>query len=256
MEFDTTGKRTKRLYLDSEYRSGGSVSEYRVKLNPKMNNVLAYRIENIAVVHSYLNMWPQLANLSLRLEFSVAGVVTLGLINLPYTIYELVDELNTQLAASAVSGVVEFRQRYGRIELNSSIETFDITVADLNVVGSVWRFLGFTDADAITTVLAQQGSNAYNVSGPGSIFIHSSALAGTDQYKIKGNDGVLTPAIDQIIVNANSGSTISNQQPTSWTPVANNQVDIVDVSLRYNDGTLVDLRGLNWQATLVLLLDN
>jgi len=258
MEADFGRFQTTEIFVDSEDYTGdtGSQSEMTVVVKPEIQQAMAYKVNSVSIPHSYLNMWPRQNNLTMTLDFAVTGVVVLTIKNLPYTASELITALNQELILSGVTGIVEWRILNGRFELNSTVEAFTITTGYINAVGSLYPFIGFTDADAISLVLAQRGSNTYNLSGPSSLYIASRSLCANRNYKIStaGDQITDTEIVYRVNVTANSGGTINNLNLVNeWKPIFAPKLGKLDLSLLYSDGTLVDLFGLSWQISLSII---
>ena len=254
MESNFEKYETTQLYIDSAYRTNGIVSDFTQLIKPEIQKGLAYCVNSVSIPHSYLNMWPQSSSLTLAITFSTSGTITASIDNLNYDETTLKSAIETDINASLSLGTFEMYFRNGRVEFFTDTETMTITDVQINTTNSLYRYLGFITGDGIVGLQAARGSNFYNLSGPDSIYVHSRALSSNRNYSITGTQLEDNSAIHRVYVDVNSGSQINNNnQNVIWQKLPSSKLGKVDFSLRYNDGTLIDLQGLDWSMTISVL---
>jgi hypothetical protein len=255
MELDPSQRKTTRVYIDSSQVTTGSVNDFELILRTAVENVVAFQIENLAIPHSYLNMNPTTGTLSMPMSTSLDGAFTLLLDNLPYTDTSFITALNAAAAVSAPLSGLSFTFANGRLNVTTTAGTASISAANISASNMWSQFLGWTVAQTLFAGTAK-GNKFYNLGGPGMIFIHSRWLSAQSDRFVRGSELDINNAIYGVIVNANTGGTIYNVFPSAWQGVSNRRLVKLDFSLRYNDGSLIDLQGLNWQLTINLISDH
>lgn len=254
MELDFKNRVVTRVYIDSSQVTSGSASNFELVLRSVINNCVAYQVESLTVPHSYLNMNPTSSTLSMPMSTSLDGAFTIGIPNLSYTDTTFISTVNAAVALLAPLSLPVFSFANGRLSITATAGTFSISAADI-AASNMWsQYLGWPSAALLAT--NAKGTQYYNLGGPNTIYLHSRWLSAQFDRFVNGSELDVNNAIEGLPVNAVSGGNIYKLYPGAWQPVSNRILTKLDFSLRYNDGTLIDLQGLHWRATINLLGDS
>ena len=249
MEINPVFRETTSISIDSAYRTNGTSSNFKVLFKESVKDVEAYRIENISVPFSYIPYRQDLATLNFTITGSVSGVVNAILTNEPFTDTSLQPNLESKLGA-LLTGTTTVSFTGGRVSISNTAETLQLTSANLSA-STGWTLIGFTiPVGPLNTI---RGDKFYNLSGDDRIYLHSQIISGGNNFKINATEMVPTDSILSIPVNVNSGDKIYKWIPGSWCPVANSDIKAIDFTLRFGDGTIIDLNGLEWGADITFL---
>ena len=255
MEFDFKNYSTTQIFIDSSTRSSGSNENFTQIVKPEIQNAMAYRIENVSLPHTYLNMYPSSTALNFSVSTALDGGVAMQISNQSYDIDALISALNGRLG-TFTSGGASLSKLNGKILLTIPVgNAFTVSQGDIDQAFSVWPFLGFTIPFG-PQIIAARGNNFYNVSGPPRVYIACRALSTNKAYLVTDSSvGQLenTPNIVGFNVNGNSGEFMINEVPSSWLPISAPRLSRLDFKLIYFDGTVIDLQGIPWSMSISIV---
>lgn len=243
---------TTKLHIDSANRNNGTSTNFIHICMPQIDNLKMYRFENVCLPHSWLNMWPDSATLVLSFTTAADGAVSVNIPNESYTMTDLLTTLQAAINA-AITNPVALSSANQKVTFTPG-DAWTVSGANLTETNSLWSFLGFTVAFG-PTAAAFSGDRVANVSGPTRLYLHSERLSSQRDYSYNTITTQLAGSsmIKPITVTENSGELIWDDQPSEYTQTAIRSLGNVDFSLRYADGSLVDLRGENFQFTITLI---
>lgn len=252
MEYNPEQYASRELHIDSSNvtSASGTATNFKLNLLPAIEQAMEYRIENYSIPHSYLNIDPTSSTLSLPFTSDFDGAVNPSFPNLNYTDTTLKTALETAINA-VITGNVIIVFANGRCSF--TFDTIQATVSLANIAASpLWTALGFSAAVGPATNF--KGDKFYNLSGPGRFYIHSRFLSSQQNQQINTTDTLVnTNSITSVLVDVNSGDQIISRIPGPWLPINNPRIVSLDLSLRYNDGTVVDLQGLDWSCDISIV---
>ena len=240
------------LFVDSSQRQNGTPTDFKILLRrpiPRSKKVYLYDVAipfTYYVINStnnvfqfvYDNFGPIIANFTLAPgNYDNTTIIT--------AIQALLDIL-----VGAGNVVISIDAATSKFVLTATAGTVEIRTADIAII-TMQEILGFTTAQVAAASLT--ADNVYNLSGPNRLYIHSDALQSGSTLKTKGllnESASYSPVIGSVIVDVNSGGTIRSLIPNPSLDMNCRDIAEIDFSLRYSDGTIVDLNGSNWTLQL------
>jgi hypothetical protein len=145
-----------------------------------------------------------------------------------------------------------FDAKTGIVTITMVGDTFRVSGTNLaNSTG--WSNLGLTTPRGVA-VVAIVLDNYINVTGPEKLYVYSSQLSSS--YALDTTSGRLSKGsiIQDVPVNVAQGSIINYSSFANYFQCNNlAQPGVLDFSLRYPDGEIVDLNGLDWSMSIVLI---
>lgn len=241
------------IYVNSASRGSGTATNFRMSLTPTMN-ARKYRVKKASIPFTYYTVRTGINDV-FALATAADGNISITLpagSYTPTTLKPMMQNLLNPLVTGNVT--VTFNATTLRVELAFTATTGEINAASL-AAGTANSFLGFGAIQAPANPMI--GSSVYNLSGPEELFIHSQALqdsSALSSYSTADFQLKTTSVIHRVSVNVNFGSTIIDDYGTSsWQDYPNRSITQLDFSLRYADGTLVDLQGREWSLELEVI---
>ena len=249
MEINPSSREVTTVAIDSADRTTGTESDFKLLFTKSIPGVIAYRVENITVPFSYLPYRQDLATLTFQITGNISGSVSATVANQQFTDTSFKTAFEAALLI-ALTGISTVEYNGGAITISNSVETLEITAGNLTASNG-WDLIGFTipvgPASSITA------NKFYNFSGDNRIYLHSQVMSGQNNYKIIQSQMTPTDSILSIPVNVNSGDTIYKEIPNAWAPCTTSDIRSIDFSLRFRDGTIINLNGRNWGAEISFL---
>jgi hypothetical protein len=243
------------LFIDSEYRTVGDVTDFKVYTNNSgVQDVQYYAIQSVTVPFSWNTI--RTGRNTIQWTASVDGVLSVTINDGNYSANDLATELATAMNAVATAGT--YSVTYDNITQGFTItiagDTIRILQTDLDA-SDLWDELGFTEVYALASN-TQISVSAINITGDNRLYVASSKLANVDSYQMTTDQLQKSKRISSLLVSTNPGGVIQDEKNfLLWKEWPDTKITNFDLSLEHENGDLVDLRGRQWQMTILLSSD-
>lgn len=240
------------LFVDSSQRRTGTSgsTDFTVVLTKPVKRAQRCYLYDVAIPFSYY-VFPSGSLIDIA-YFDGVGFSSFVVV-IPegnYTITEILALLNADVSVIAANITFTVGAANKIVMTTTTVGGF----VGVSSVTNAWRTLGFTQAVPAASA-SITADNVYNLSGPNRLYIHSYTLNSVDTLKTntlftRGTS--YTNIIGSVVVDVNSGGLIRSLVPNPSLLLYGRDISEIDFSLRFSDGTLVDLNGLEWSLQLCI----
>lgn len=245
------GKKITSLYIDSEYRTTGTVSNFNIYTdNSGIRDVGYYAVLSVTVPFSWNTV--RTGRNTLFWSATADGALNITLPDGNYSSVDMVAQLGGSMTAAATAGT--YTATYDDVTQSFTItcagDTWSVSQAELDA-STFWDSLGFQSPKI--NAAAQTSDSAINITGDNRLYISSSKLANNDSYQMTTNQLAKSQRITSLQVSSNPGSVVQEYKAYPiWKEWPDANISNLDFQLQHENGDLVDLRGRQWQMTILL----
>jgi len=227
-----------RINIHSSLRSDGTSYNFNYPIRGQIQNIKKVAVKDVLLINSFANINSTNKQISLIYD---ATTYNISIQEGNYTITQLMTEIKSYLPATVT---ITYSSITNKITIDSGAgHTINLTTGT-NTLGPL---IGFTTADLVAS--QTYISNGYlDLSPRKSVYIYSSL---TNEVQI---DGKKTQILTKVVLNNDFGILITSHvgNEKDWIKLNNQEISgNINISLRDEQGNILDNGGYDWELTLI-----
>ena len=227
-------------------------SDFRITTgNSGVLDIYEYAVQDITVPFTWNTI--RVGRNTIQWTATVDGILSVTVPSGNYTATQLATQLTNQMTAVATTSIytVTYNSITQNFSINAPTDTFRILQTDLDA-SDLWTPLGFTSPYTIASN-TQISVSSININGDNRLFVTSSAISNNDSYQTSANSQLdRSERIASVIIDGQPGSILQDKKSELiWRQWPWTNLNSFDIQLRHEDGSLVDLRGNDWQISII-----
>ena len=241
------------LYSENRLNSDSSdICHFLINppIAPNPNESLLIQLESANIPHSFHMI--SSSNNKIYITEDLLPTVTITLQEGNFSIYDLLDELNDKTASSGLSKsyVWSYNKVQNMLQITQSTADLAFSI-EFKSGESPYKIMGFS-VDTYDSDASYQITSIYpcNLVGVDSLYIHSN-IAGKNLYSSKNSNSSL---LAKISVDVDPNYMIQFKNKSKWAVLLgpNESLNDLWIYLRDSDNNRINLRGLEWNLTLLV----